>query len=731
MKRLLEMVGLIYLSVLAVVFSFGKILAFIIGAVALLLFIFFMAVKKYRKTVIMPTLACVALVACVANLMYTEFFYEKTVETYDGCSANVTATMIEEPYKSGNYYRYSFKTKTIGDKNKKLKFIAYHHELLDIEPYDTINVNLEFNANDHHRDLSKKYFLLGDMGYETPSFTTVGKEKSLYRYAILLRQNIRKFLSSVLSEESFPLCSALLIGDKYLLSDAIRNDFTKAGASHVIVVSGMHFSILASIFLLLARKYHRHRYMYSALALVFVFVYMAITGYTPSVLRSGIMLIICCIGVGITRDSYSGNSLGFAAIVITITNPYSVGDIGLVLSFASTYSIISIAPYLQEKFFKRIKMFKVKKATGVRKTVLLCANKAIYTSVSVLCMNISATIVSIPLSILYFGSVSTVSVFSTLALYFPIQLLLILTLLITVLGFVPFLVPMISLIIELLSSLCLIIVEFFADLPFSYLYVKHNYVYLWVLMSVILFSLMLYSNSKTKVRVFVLSCVMVFISGYISVTLLTYSKSSLYVYDVGEGIAVMYSDDDVNAVLSLECNKNNTYNLLNSLQRTVSDIDFCASVSDTNDGLNSLSAVTKVFAISDVLLYDTKRTVVLSDTTDRVTQCQGDVTVNLSDEVTVFYLMVDNDYVVYLQGENKSVLVLPYSVDAAQIDERYRNADIIVARCCPANYELLRCDTLVISNDSEYLYHTMSEMSSVSNKIFLTADSDVEIKMEV
>ncbi len=730
MKRLFELVGLTYLSVLAVVFYFGKTSVFIVGSVALLLFVVFLAVKRFRKTRVAPILACVALFACLANLVCTELFYEKTVEKYDGYSGVVTATMIEEPVDSGGYYRYCFKTKSIGEEKKKVKFVVYHNELLDIEPFDIIDAELELSGNTSERDLSKRFFLRGNMGYESPSFTVVGQKKSVYRYAIMLRQSIRRFLSSKLTDESFPLCSALLIGDKFLLSDEVREDFTKAGASHIIVVSGMHFSILASGFIMLANMRYRHRHIYSALAFIFILIYMSITGYSPSVLRSGIMLILCCLGIAISRDPYMGNSLGFAAMVVTFWNPYCVGDIGLILSFASTYAILYIAPYLKEKFYKRIKFFKTGNCSSFKKILVANANKIIRVIISVLCMNISATLVSIPLSILFFGSLSTVSVLSTLALYFPIQWLLILTLVFVVLGFIPFLAPAFCVLIELLSRLSLVIVEFFADLSFSYLYVKHSYVYLWVFMCVVLLAFMLCSESKKRVRVYALSCVMVFVSGYLSMMLLTYSQSNLYVYDVGDGVAVMYSDEDVNAVLSLECNRSDTYSVVNSLQRCVGDIDFCASVCNTKNGINSVFALSKVFAISDILLYDTKRTVAFSNTS-RVTQCSGNVAVNLSDEATAYYFMVNDDYVVYLDSVNGSVLILPFSVDVEEIDERYRSADIIVARCCPENFELLSCDTLVISSDSDYAYQTMSAMGGVSDRILLTAESDIDIKMEV
>lgn len=734
MERLLEQIGLTYLSVLAVVFYLGKKSAFAIGLAALGLFVVFLLIKKYRNTIYLPAMACVALLACVVNIIYTDLSYERTVSTYDEKNAVVTATLYEEPYKSNGVYSYYFKAKEVDNEKASFKFVSYHDELLDIEPFDTVMLNVRLRKNDYSNDLSKKCFLIGDLGYETPIINVIKSEKTPYYYAIKLRQSIRTKLSAVLSKDTFPLCSALLIGDKYLLSDEIHEDFRRAGVSHVIVVSGMHLSILVSLFLMLSQKHYRYQKIYLSVAVVFIILYMAVTGFTPSVVRSSVMLLVYCLGILISRDPYPLNSLGLASIIVTVTNPYSVGNVGLILSFASTFAILKFSPYLETKCFNRIKPLKTKNLPVFKRSLCVCINKGISGVISVLCMNISAALVSIPLSIVFFGSLSGVSVLSTLILYLPIQCLLILTFFLALLCFIPFLsflVPAVCFCVEVFAKISLFIVKFFSELPFSYIYVKHNFVYLWVLMCFIMLLLTLYSKSKKRVRVFALSCVLVFFSGYVSATLLTYEQSSLYVYDVENGTAVLYSDNDVNAVLSVDCNKNNTNRLISDIQKTVSNIDFCACVSDTENGANSVSALSKSFAISEVLLYDTKSTVDFSEATENVTVLSGDMTVNLSDDVTAYYFMAQESYVTFLESKNSSVLILPKYIDVADIKEEYRSADVVIVNNCPNNFELLNCKTLIISAGSEYAYNTMKCMYSICDRVLLTALSDIEIKMGV
>lgn len=736
MKRLLEQIGITYLSVLAVVFYFGNIATCVIGVLALLLFIVFMIVRKYRSTVYLPVMAFVALLGCISNLGYTTFVYNRIVDTYYGESCSVTATLVEEPYNSNSDYVYRFKTTTVNGQNEKVRFVVYSNEPLAIEPFDTISIDVDLYATDSPSYLSKGYFLISDLGYETPTYTVrEDNYKPPYYYAIKLRQAIREKLRDTLSDDTFSLCSALLIGDKYALSDDVRQQFREAGVSHMIVVSGMHFSILASFFLFFANKSKRYRAVSIPLVLVFILLYMGVTGFTPSVLRSGIMLIIHSLGLLISRDSYSGNSLGVAAIAVTLFNPYSVGDVGLILSFATTYSIVLLSPKLAGNFYRRIKYKPIvpHKYAIITKVKKLC-RKIPYSLSEIFAMNVSAFVASLPLSILFFGSTSTVSILSSFLLCLPVQFLLILTLIISIVSFIPFLpwlLSALSFFAEMLANLIYEIVGFFAQLPFSYVYVHNDYVYLWIALCVVLFVAVLLSDSKHRIRLFALTSTLVFLVGFVSAGVISSNCASLNIYNVGDGVAVMYDSPDTSAMLSFECKSSYAYSTVYKLREDADELDFCASVSDTLVGANSLKILSDEFAINDVLLYDTVRTVSLSDNVDTVITPAPVQTVYLSDDTKVTYHQVNDDYITYFESAGYTVLILPQFTDVAEIPEEYRTADTIVMRKCPENFELLCCDTLVISEDSDSAHHIMRKAHSVCNRALLTSESDVELLLEV
>ena len=108
--------------------------------------------------------------------------------------------------------------------------------------------------------------------------------------------------------------------------------------------------------------------------MVFVMIYMALTGFTSSVIRSGIMMIIYLIGKEFFYESDSLNSLGIAALFMCLPNPYASGDIGMILSFSATLGIIILYPVLSDYVLKKTencRFFKLNAIKYVLKTILL------------------------------------------------------------------------------------------------------------------------------------------------------------------------------------------------------------------------------------------------------------------------------------------------------------------------------------------------------------------------
>lgn len=741
MKRLLALLGLTYLSVLAVVFYFGAETAFYIGIVSLLVLVISLAVRKVRRLKFVSVVSCVALVACCVNIAYTSFVYNPVVDTFADTDHNITATLVDEPKYVYDYYCYEFRATEDNILNKKFKFVVYQEEKLRMEPFDTITADFHFSqiASDTYR--SQGYFLSGSLGYGKVDYSvTTSEKKPLYYYAIKLREFMRQALDNSLDNDASALCKALLVGDKYAIDEDTKDAFVRAGASHMIVVSGMHFSILAGVFLFIVRKKPRYRIPVLVIATVFIFLYMSVTGFTPSVVRSAVMLLVCIIGGFIRRDSYPLNSLSVAALVLTLPNPYIAGNVGLILSFATTYSIICLAPYIDMRLVRLLRIYKLydtkprAQLTDKQKKLFAFVRdfviKTLRYFISLFSVCVSAYFSSFFLSLFFFGAFSTVAVITSFVLAVPVMLLLYCSIIICVLYYIPLvslLVPVVSFVAQILSAIVYSCINYLSGFEFSYIYVVDNFVYLLAGFTLLLFVIGFISKKNKSVLICAMCSILIFCVAYLSNMTILNNNRYLHIYSVDSGKAVAYSSVDTQAVLELSSNKSDTLAVLHSLQNEFADIDFCSSVTNTKNSANSLKTLCSAFAIDDILLYDTDRTVSVSDTITPT----GDFTVNFSDGSSATYYLVDDRYITYFESAGVTVLLLPDYVDVSLIPESMRSPHIIIMSKCPQDYQLLSCDTLCISADIDESKHLMKLCHDISNRVLLTADADIKLRLEV
>lgn len=164
-----------------------------------------------------------------------------------------------------------------------------------------------------------------------------------------LRQTLATCLQENLGEKGYGLLNALLLADKSGIEAASKRNFSSLGISHLFAVSGLHLSLLVGFLDWLLQKLGlARRLCYPFLAVVILF-YMALTGFAPSLLRSGGMLLLYYLSYFFGRQKDSVTSLLTATTVIVLLSPTSILDLGLLLSFTATLGILLIAsPFLKE-----------------------------------------------------------------------------------------------------------------------------------------------------------------------------------------------------------------------------------------------------------------------------------------------------------------------------------------------------------------------------------------------
>ena len=156
---------------------------------------------------------------------------------------------------------------------------------------------------------------------------------------------IDRLESSGLDDESLALSSALILGRKDMLSWERRHQFSEAGASHLLALSGLHMGILYGVLYLLMVRWFRHsRWNWFILppVLLIIWGYTLIAGMSTSLIRASIMLSILTICSLDERHTSSIHVLALSALIMLMLDPGCIFDIGFQLSYLAVLFILLI-----------------------------------------------------------------------------------------------------------------------------------------------------------------------------------------------------------------------------------------------------------------------------------------------------------------------------------------------------------------------------------------------------
>ncbi|NOY49691.1 MAG: ComEC/Rec2 family competence protein [Chlorobi bacterium] len=206
-----------------------------------------------------------------------------------------------------------------------------------------------------HRGIAKSLYLKKSQWV----FLGHNPTNKLISYARLLRLKLLEKLREYLFfKDTYPVAAAILVGYDSMMDDETQDDYIKAGAMHILCVSGLHVGV---IFLLMTQilnfllRWKYGRLIRIVLLLLSIWAYALLTGMSPSVERSAIMFSFFIVGQGLRRPKDSYNTLAASAFVMLAINPNLLFSVGFQLSYSAVLGIIALyKPLYKLLYFRNI-----------------------------------------------------------------------------------------------------------------------------------------------------------------------------------------------------------------------------------------------------------------------------------------------------------------------------------------------------------------------------------------
>jgi len=138
--------------------------------------------------------------------------------------------------------------------------------------------------------------------------------------------------------------AALLAGDRMMLPRHVTALFTDTGTVHLLSVSGWHVTLIGGLLWVISRCLRLPRRAAAVATMLGLLGYCVLTGAQPPIVRATIAGWAVLMGLCVRRPADPLNSAGLAAVLILVTSPRALGDVGFQLSFASVIALLTLAP---------------------------------------------------------------------------------------------------------------------------------------------------------------------------------------------------------------------------------------------------------------------------------------------------------------------------------------------------------------------------------------------------
>ena len=310
-----------------------------------------------------------------ASLVASSYLSQRLPEELLGVEVEIVATIVDLPHRDGRRLRFITELESIRPvnstalqpRNGRIRLSWYGKDAPDLKAGNKVKLVVKLKPpsgfmNPGGFDLEKWFAqkrivatgYVRNRSFDVERSVLTRNSASLSSIRNVLQ---RKLLQASESYSSSGIIVALAVGDRSGITPALWDSFISTGTNHLLAISGLHISLVAGAFALLAQAlwrysglsaYSTRRASALVIALCAAFCYAAMAGFSVPTVRALMMFAVLVCLLLLRRHQRRTQSLAIALIVVCIVDPLSVLSPGFWMSFAAVAVLFFVFSNVQD-----------------------------------------------------------------------------------------------------------------------------------------------------------------------------------------------------------------------------------------------------------------------------------------------------------------------------------------------------------------------------------------------
>lgn len=506
-------------GIIAIVFYKLNINVFISGAFVSLIIILLIKRNNIQRLTIVLFIFFIIITSRI------DVIHNHHNETINGDYNYFTGQIISYPVKNQNDYSFIVKLKTNNGEKVQCRIYDYQGELnygdlisgdgIIRIPTGTRNPG-GFNYRQYLKSKNIHYILTLDAN--SVGLNDDSNNSFVFNALRDIRYNIVAMINEGFDERANVFLRGVILGEKALDTES-NDNFQQLGIAHILAVSGLHVGYIYLLIHFISRILRIGKGAELIIIVVFLYCYCYLVGFSISVIRASLMLLILELSRFYDKKYDTLNVLTLLGTLLLLINPYTLFTPGFQLSFGCVLAITLIYPYLNNKIKFHSGILDYIKSMGI--------------------LTISIQVGVLPLMIYHFNSISMLSVVANI-LIVPIVGLVIVGFFICIILRIITGYFFVSSLIQILIAVIYYISSFLSSIPYTNIILSPLGVNTLIYYYLFLFASLGYFYLKSKKNdSLIKGIVIVNTLGFLLIHVIIPQPLKVTVLDVGQGDSIL------------------------------------------------------------------------------------------------------------------------------------------------------------------------------------------------